>query len=129
MPVRTACTVPVGITRSACGRHQKPAAIAITVAVPQPSRRNPSDHFSSTTQTTSNTPAAASRSQGAVSPYATRSSFCATTVSAICTAFSAAPLRRLSDTHQNDSPCSTVGSLRMRLTNTASSPAQSIGVM
>ena len=47
---------------------------------------------------------------------------CAISVSAICTAFSAAPLRRLSDTHQNDSPCGTVGSLRMRLTNTASSP-------
>ena len=46
----------------------------------------------------------------------------AISVSAICTAFSAAPLRRLSDTHQNDSPCGTVGSLRIRLTNTASSP-------
>ena len=53
---------------------------------------------------------------------------CAISVSAICTAFSAAPLRRLSETHQNDSPCSTVGSLRMRLTNTASSPALSAGV-
>jgi hypothetical protein len=49
----------------------------------------------------------------------------AISVSAICTAFSAAPLRRLSDTHQNDKPCSTVGSLRMRLTYTASSPAHS----
>ena len=53
---------------------------------------------------------------------------CAISVSAICTAFSAAPLRRLSETHQNDSPCATVGSLRMRLTNTASSPAHSSGV-
>lgn len=53
---------------------------------------------------------------------------CATNVSAICTAFSAAPLRRLSDTHQNESPCGTVGSLRMRLTYTASSPAHSSGV-
>src|SRR6185369_11865902 len=36
--------------------------------------------------------------------------------SAICTAFNAAPLRRLSDTIQSDRPCSTVGSLRIRLT-------------
>src|SRR5262245_62209396 len=36
--------------------------------------------------------------------------------SAICTALSAAPLRRLSDTHQSASPFSTVGSSRMRLT-------------
>ena len=36
--------------------------------------------------------------------------------SAICTAFSAAPLRRLSDTIHRLRPCSTVGSLRMRLT-------------
>ena len=56
------------------------------------------------------------------------SRFIAIIVSAICTAFSAAPLRRLSDTHQNDRPCSTVGSLRMRLTKTASSPAHSTGV-
>ena len=35
---------------------------------------------------------------------------------AIWTALSAAPLRRLSETHQNDRPCSTVGSERMRLT-------------
>ena len=35
--------------------------------------------------------------------------------SAICTAFSAAPLRRLSETHQNESPFSMVGSVRMRL--------------
>lgn len=34
--------------------------------------------------------------------------------SAICTALSAAPLRRLSVTTQSESPCSTVGSLRMR---------------
>jgi hypothetical protein len=53
---------------------------------------------------------------------------CATSVSAICTAFSAAPLRRLSDTHQNEIPCATVGSLRIRLTNTPSSPAHSSGV-
>jgi hypothetical protein len=56
------------------------------------------------------------------------SRFIAIIVSAICTAFNAAPLRRLSDTHQNDRPCSTVGSLRMRLTKTASSPALSSGV-
>ena len=36
--------------------------------------------------------------------------------SAICTALSAAPLRRLSETHQSDSPLSTVGSSRTRLT-------------
>jgi hypothetical protein len=47
---------------------------------------------------------------------------CMISVSAICTAFRAAPLRRLSETHQNDSPCGMVGSLRIRLTNTASSP-------
>ena len=34
--------------------------------------------------------------------------------SAICTAFSAAPLRRLSDTHQKAMPFSTVASSRMR---------------
>ena len=56
------------------------------------------------------------------------SRFIAIIVSAICTAFRAAPFRRLSDTHQNDRPFSTVGSLRMRLTNTASSPAHSTGV-
>lgn len=50
-------------------------------------------------------------------------------VSAICTAFSAAPLRRLSETHQKARPWGTVGSLRMRLTNTASSPTHSNGVM
>src|SRR5580698_10835943 len=38
-------------------------------------------------------------------------------LSAICTAFSAAPLRRLSDTIHIDSPCSTEGSLRTRETN------------
>jgi Nucleotidyltransferase domain len=53
---------------------------------------------------------------------------CAISVSAICTAFNAAPLRRLSDTHQNDNPFATVGSLRIRLTYTASSPALSSGV-
>src|SRR3546814_13311750 len=46
-------------------------------------------------------------------------------VSAIWTALSAAPLRRLSDTHQNTRPFFTVGSRRMRLTYTASSPALS----
>ncbi len=56
------------------------------------------------------------------------SRFIAIIVSAICTAFSAAPFRRLSETHQNDRPFATVGSLRMRLTNTASSPAHSTGV-
>lgn len=35
-------------------------------------------------------------------------------LSAICTAFKAAPLRRLSDTHQKLRPLSTVGSSRMR---------------
>ncbi|MDB5582041.1 MAG: hypothetical protein JWR80_7217 [Bradyrhizobium sp.] len=35
--------------------------------------------------------------------------------SAIWTAFSAAPLRRLSDTHHSTRPFSTVGSVRMRL--------------
>jgi hypothetical protein len=54
--------------------------------------------------------------------------FCAISVSAICTAFNAAPFLRLSETHQNDSPCGTVGSLRIRLTYTASSPAHSSGV-
>ena len=37
-----------------------------------------------------------------------------TSTSAICTALSAAPLRRLSDTHQSTRPLSTVGSSRMR---------------
>ena len=36
--------------------------------------------------------------------------------SAIWTAFSAAPLRRLSETHQSERPLSTVGSSRTRLT-------------
>ena len=36
--------------------------------------------------------------------------------SAICTAFSAAPLRRLSETHQKASPLGTVGSILSRLT-------------
>jgi hypothetical protein len=40
-------------------------------------------------------------------------------VSAICTAFSAAPLRRLSLTHQRFSPFSTVESWRMRLMKVA----------
>src|SRR6516164_4445698 len=35
--------------------------------------------------------------------------------SAICTALSAAPLRKLSETHHSVSPFSTVGSSRMRL--------------
>ena len=37
-------------------------------------------------------------------------------------------IRKLSETHQNDRPCSAVGSFRIRLTNTASSPAHSTGV-
>ena len=40
-------------------------------------------------------------------------------VSAICTVLSAAPLRRLSDTTQKDSPLSSVWSSRMRLTKVA----------
>ncbi len=44
--------------------HQKLAAMAATVAVPDSGRVNPSEAFSSTTQATSNTPAAASHSQG-----------------------------------------------------------------
>ncbi len=40
----------------------------------------------------------------------------ATRISAICTALSAAPLRRLSATIHKLSPCCTVGSRRMRLT-------------
>ena len=39
--------------------------------------------------------------------------------SAICTALSAAPLRRLSDTHHKARPFSTVGSLRTRLMKVA----------
>jgi len=39
-----------------------------------------------------------------------------TSVSAICTALSAAPLRRLSETHQSERPLSTVESSRTRLT-------------
>jgi len=39
--------------------------------------------------------------------------------SAICTAFSAAPLRRLSDTHHSARPLSTVGSSRTREMNVA----------
>ena len=37
-----------------------------------------------------------------------------TSTSAICTAFSAAPLRKLSETHHKTRPLSTVGSSRMR---------------
>lgn len=48
--------------------------------------------------------------------------------SAIWTAFSAAPLRKLSLTTQSERPCSTVLSLRMRETNVANSPTQSMGV-
>ena len=44
--------------------------------------------------------------------------FCPNT-SAICTAFNAAPLRRLSETHQRFKPFSTVLSVRMRLMNVA----------
>jgi hypothetical protein len=39
-----------------------------------------------------------------------------TSISAICTVFRAAPLRRLSATHQNERPFSTVASSRMRET-------------
>ena len=53
---------------------------------------------------------------------------CSTSASAICTAFSAAPLRRLSETHQKARPFGTVGSRRRRETKTASSPAASAGV-
>jgi hypothetical protein len=49
--------------------------------------------------------------------------------SAICTAFSAAPLRRLSDTIHIDRPFSIVESSRMREMKVASSPADSSGVM
>src|SRR5215471_11041083 len=49
--------------------------------------------------------------------------------SAIWIAFNAAPFRRLSETTHSDRPFSTVGSLRIRLTYVASSPAASTGVM
>ncbi len=49
--------------------------------------------------------------------------------SAICTAFKAAPLRRLSETHQKVSPFSAVASSRMREIKVASSPAASCGVI
>lgn len=49
--------------------------------------------------------------------------------SAICTAFNAAPLRRLSDTHQKFRPFSIVLSCRMRLMKVAKSPTHSIGVV
>src|SRR5437588_8484487 len=48
--------------------------------------------------------------------------------SAICTAFSAAPLRRLSDTIQSASPWLVEGSSRMRPTYTSSLPATWCGV-
>ena len=48
--------------------------------------------------------------------------------SAICTAFSAAPLRRLSDTTHRFSPLSIVLSCRMREIYVAYSPTHSIGV-
>ena len=48
--------------------------------------------------------------------------------SAIWTAFSAAPFRRLSDTHQRFRPLSIVLSRRIRLTYVSSRPAASIGV-
>jgi hypothetical protein len=51
-----------------------------------------------------------------------------TSSSAICTALSAAPLRRLSETIHIDSPFSMVGSSRMREMKVASSPAESSGV-
>lgn len=138
IPVQTAYTVPIGNTRSAWDMQKKLATIAATVATLGNKRLNPSDCFSSTTQATSPSPANASQTQGlsadAAGAGSNQAAFCfsrfiATTVSAICTAFSAAPLRRLSDTHQNAMPFSTVGSRRMRLTKVASSPAQSTGVM
>ena len=46
-------------------------------------------------------------------------SFCWIRLSAIWIAFSAAPLRRLSDTHHSARPFSTVGSSRTRLTKVA----------
>ena len=106
--------------------HQKLADIAATQATLGHKWLKPSVRFSRTTHTTSSMPATPSHSQGALAtpPYLVRrapqaalrpSSPCATSVSAICTAFSAAPLRRLSDTHQNASPFSTVGSRRRRL--------------
>src|SRR5690606_33100107 len=48
--------------------------------------------------------------------------------SAIWTAFSAAPFRRLSLTTQSERPFSTVGSSRTRETNVAYSPTHSTGV-
>ena len=48
--------------------------------------------------------------------------------SAICTMFSAAPLRKLSATTHRLKPFSNDGSSRIRLTNTLSSPASSTGV-
>ncbi len=63
---------------------------------------------------------------------ATGQPFCSTlrpTSSAICTALSAAPLRRLSLTHQRFRPFSIVLSWRIRLMNVAKSPAASIGVV
>jgi hypothetical protein len=49
--------------------------------------------------------------------------------SAICTALSAAPLRRLSETIHIDRPFSMVESSRMREMKVESSPAESSGVM
>ena len=49
--------------------------------------------------------------------------------SAICTAFRAAPLSRLSETTHRLNPCATVGSRRMREIKTAFSPTHSTGVM
>ena len=49
-------------------------------------------------------------------------------ISAICTALSAAPLRRLSDTTQRLRPLATESSSRIRPTYVASLPAASIGV-
>src|SRR5882672_3399832 len=48
--------------------------------------------------------------------------------SAICTAFVAAPLRRLSETIQRLSEFACDSSLRMRPTNTSSFPSASIGI-
>src|SRR5207253_10858575 len=51
-----------------------------------------------------------------------------TACSAICTAFSAAPLRRLSDTIHSTRPCRVEASSRMRPTKTSSLPATPLGV-
>ena len=125
MPVHTAYTVPMGSVRSDCDMQNKLSAITAATDRLGQSRVKPSDCFISTTQPISARPATASHNHAtpaAPPPLRPRqaaffaSNPCAIIASAICTAFSAAPLRRLSDTHQNASPFSTVGSLRRRLT-------------